>query len=142
MSSRFGRGLSGRQFDITLFPPIQFRDIAGTAFRKPLLNSKRDEEVDVLVLLGNLEDRGVAHVIVVVVADHYSIDIRDFLHLARDICVSLGSHEAERTAPGREHRVEQDSEAARELDVVAGMAHPSRAQLLGLARRQEIRLVN
>jgi hypothetical protein len=98
--------------------------------------------VDVLVLLRNLEDRGVAHVIVVVVADDYSVDVRDILNLARHVRVSLGPHEADWAASGREDRVKEDSEAARKLQIVASMAQPCRAQLLSLSGGQKVWLVD
>lgn len=140
MLGRLGGRLGGGKLDLLLLPPIQFGDIVDSALCKPLFVAEWDEEVNVLVLFGNLEDCRVAHVVVVVVADDHSVNEWDILHLAGHVCVSLGTHEAERATSGRKYRVEQDSEAAGELDMVASMAQPGRAQILGLSRWQEVGL--
>jgi hypothetical protein len=79
-------------------------------------------------------------VVVVVVADDYGVDVWDVLDLARHVRVSLGSHEADWAAPGREDRIEEDSEATRKLQIVASMTQPSRTQLLSLSRGQKVGL--
>lgn len=81
-----------------------------------------------------------AHVVVVVVADHYSVDVWYFLNLARYVCVSLRAHKADRAAPGRKDGIKQDSEATGEFNIVASVTQPCRAQLLSFARRQEVGL--
>jgi hypothetical protein len=101
---------------------ISFCDIGDTAAREPFLNAERHEKVDVLVLLDDLQDGRMAHVVIMAMADHHSVDVRNILNLARHVCVSFRSKEADWTTPGREDGIEQNSEAAREFDVIAGMA--------------------
>lgn len=69
-------------------------------------------------------------VVVVAVADEDGIDDGDVLELAWPLGESLGSHEAEGRAAVLEDGVKEDAQARRELDVVAGMAEPRRAQLV------------
>lgn len=80
--------------------------------------------------------------VVMVVRNDDRIDVRDILNLTRHVCISLGTHEAERRASLREDGIEEDSQTAREFDIEASMSEPCRSQSLGLSRWQKLRFVH
>lgn len=63
-------------------------------------------------------------VIIVVVRDDNSINVRNVWDLAWRFGVAFGAEPRKGGAAVGEDWVEKDSEAVRELDVVAGMAEP------------------
>lgn len=62
--------------------------------------------------------------VVVTVRDDDSINDRDIGNIDGAWRVSLWTHEAERTASRLEDGIEQNSQAARKLDVITGMSQP------------------
>jgi hypothetical protein len=70
-------------------------------------------------------------VIVMVVANAHQVDFGNVLDIARGLCVPFGPDELARATPVREDGIKQDSEAAREFDVVACVAEPRRAEFGG-----------
>jgi hypothetical protein len=63
-------------------------------------------------------------VVVVRVRNYHRINQRDIGDIYGAGRVSLGSHEAEGAAPRLEDRIEEDSQAAGELDIVACVSQP------------------
>jgi hypothetical protein len=62
--------------------------------------------------------------IVVTVTDNNGINDRNVGNVDGAWRVSLWSHEADWTTPRLEDRIEKDSQAARELDIVACVSQP------------------
>ena len=66
--------------------------------------------------------------IIVTMRDGHGIDDWDVCNLAGSGCEALGTDEAEGRAAIFEDWVEENAEAGRELDEVAGVAEPCRAE--------------
>lgn len=89
---------------------------------EPLFVAQWYEEMDVRMFRFDLHDRGVVHVIVVVVRDNDRIDSGDLFDLAGYLCKPLWAEPAERAASFAENRVKEDAQAARVFYIVAGVA--------------------
>ena len=72
----------------------------------------------------DFHDGWVVHMIVMIVRNHHGVYDWNVLDLTGDFGVSLGPDPAARTTSFAEDRVEQDSEPARKLQKVTGVAQP------------------
>ncbi len=75
--------------------------------------------------------------IVVVMRYNYSVNRGYVFNLTRNFGVALGTKPAERATPFAEYGVEEDAEASREFDKVAGVAKPCCAEGGGFPSGEE-----
>ena len=77
--------------------------------------------------LFDLRDGGMRQMVVVRVRNHHEVDGWDIFDGTRHVGESLWSEKGKRRASWFKHRIEENAQSARELDVVAGMSQPCRA---------------
>jgi hypothetical protein len=106
---------------------------------EPRFVSKGREEVAIGMLLGDLTDGRVGQMIIMVVGDDDCINDRDILDLAWGVGIALRAEGIWPTATVK-YRIEQHSEPAWELNVVACMSKPGCPKLGCVSTRKEFGL--
>jgi len=122
-----------RQPELPRIPPVQLRRIVNASVVEPLLVAQPRDEVDVRVLLLDFEDGRQTEMVVVVVRDDDNVNERDVFDIARHRGVSRRTDPGRWRAAPREDGVEEYAQTRRELNKVAGMTEPCRAQSGSLA---------
>lgn len=109
--------------------------------RKPFLVTQWNEELHVRVLCLDFHYGRMIHVIVVVMRDDNSIDSRDVLDLAWNVCVALGAKPGEWTTALAKDRIEEYTESRREFNEIACMAQPRCSKFLRVSRWEKVRVM-
>lgn len=127
------------QAHLARIPPIQLRDLRSgdAAALKPAPVPQRREEVGVGEARLDALDGWVGEVVIVVVGDDDGVNDGEVLELAGRRVVAFKAVDGDGRAAVLEDGVEEDAQAAGELDVVAGVAEPGGAQLGGLSGGEE-----
>ena len=105
------RLLGGDQF--VPVPPVQFDHAVDAASCKPLLVTQRgDEQGRAMHLLREMPQRGLIHVVVMVVRQQHHVDVRQLCQVQTRRCLTLRSRPLHGKASLGKHRVREDVEPA------------------------------
>lgn len=132
-----GGGWDGFQGDLSTLPPVQLGNLVNPTSFKPDLVTQGSEIVSSRELLLQALNSGIAQVVVVIMANHHSIDKGQVLDFTRRGRIALQALGVEGRAAVLEHGVEEDAQATGEFNIVTCMAQPGGTQFGGISRGVE-----